>query len=120
MFGITIPLAIIIILAGVPLILTTKVLGVTMLGQYLFKKFKWNNSKRFVYFLFGLIFYAVLNFIPVIAFISMIFFSTSFSLTCIVILFGGVLGIMLSPPHLQNILRHLPIPALNTMPSGHR
>ena len=76
MFGITIPLAFILIFAGIPLIFITKVLGITMLGQYLFKKFKWNNSKRFVYFLFGLIFYAVLSFIPFIAFISMIFFSS--------------------------------------------
>lgn len=76
MLGITIPLAFILVLAGFPLIFITKVLGITMLGQYLFKKFKWNDSKRFVYFLFGLVFYAILSFIPVIAFLSMIFFSS--------------------------------------------
>ncbi len=76
MFGITIPLAIILILAVLPFLFITKVLGVTMLGQYLFKKFKWNNTKKYLYFLFGLIFYAVLSFIPFVAFISMIFFSS--------------------------------------------
>jgi hypothetical protein len=76
MFGITIPLAFLIILSGFPLLILSKILGVTMFGQYLFKKFKWNKSNRLLWFLFGLIFYAILNFIPFIAFISMIFFSS--------------------------------------------
>lgn len=76
MFGLTLPLSVIILFAALPLLFLTKVLGVTLFGQYLFNKFKWNKTNRYVYFLFGLIFYVITSFIPFIAFIAMIFFSS--------------------------------------------
>lgn len=75
-FVITIPLAAILALAGLPILFLTKIFGITMFGQFLFKAFKWNNNRRFLYFLFGLIFYSITYLIPGLGFLSMIFFSS--------------------------------------------
>ncbi|OHD09606.1 MAG: hypothetical protein A2086_14255 [Spirochaetes bacterium GWD1_27_9] len=74
--GITFPLGIILLLSGFPILFVTQVIGVTLFGQFLFDVFKWNFSKRFLHFLFGFIFFAILTFIPFISSISTIFFSS--------------------------------------------
>ncbi|MBN2532577.1 MAG: polymer-forming cytoskeletal protein [Spirochaetales bacterium] len=72
---VTIPLGIIILLAGLPLLFVTLLLGITTFGQYLFRLFKWKNNNRFLYFLFGLVFYFLISLIPVIKILGVIFFS---------------------------------------------
>ena len=72
---VTIPLGFIILLAGLPLLLVTQIIGITAFGQYLFRLFKWKKTNRFLYFLFGFIFYVLISIIPVINILSVIFFS---------------------------------------------
>jgi hypothetical protein len=69
------PLSFIFLLAGLPILFLTQVIGVTMFGQFLFKIFKWEKINRHLYFLFGIIFYSILSFIPGICFLNWIFFS---------------------------------------------
>lgn len=74
--GITFPLAIILFSAGLPVIFFTQLIGITIFGKLMFKVFKWKNTNRLLFFLFGMAFYAVLRFIPFLAFLSIIFFSS--------------------------------------------
>ncbi len=74
---ITIPLAFVLLLAALPLLFFTQVVGVTLFGEMLFKVFKWNEKSRFIYFLFGLIFYVFLSVIPFISQLSVVFFSSA-------------------------------------------
>jgi len=72
---ITIPLGFIIMLAGLPLLLVTLILGITAFGQYLFMLFKWKNSNRFLYFLFGFVFFLLISLIPYVKILGVMFFS---------------------------------------------
>jgi len=74
-FVVTIPLALLLVLAGLPLLVFSQVLGVTLFGQFLFKKFNWNKKNPILYFLFGILFYFVFGLIPIIGSIGFIFFS---------------------------------------------
>ncbi|MBN2441947.1 MAG: polymer-forming cytoskeletal protein, partial [Spirochaetales bacterium] len=63
---ITIPLGFILLLAALPLIFVTQILGITAFGQYLFRLFKWKCTNRFLYFLFGSVFFILASLIPII------------------------------------------------------
>ncbi len=73
---ITIPFAIILILAFFPLFFVTYVIGATMVGQFIAMKFKWNIQKRHYHFLIGALACAILSIIPVIDFITVILLSS--------------------------------------------
>lgn len=64
--GITIPFAIILMLAAIPLFFIAHIIGTTMLGQYLAMKFNWKVEKRHYHFLIGAGIGLVLSIIPII------------------------------------------------------
>jgi len=70
--GITIPLALILLLAMVPLFYVTLVIGSTLVGQAVVKKFNWSVSKRQFHFLIGAVIYSVLSIIPFIDFLAFV------------------------------------------------
>lgn len=72
---ITIPFAFTILLAALPILFVTQILGIAAFGQYLFMLFKWKNTNRFLYLLFGFIFFVIINLIPIIKILGIIFFS---------------------------------------------
>lgn len=74
--GITLPLAGLLFMAGLPVLFITQIIGITLLGQYLFKRFKWKKENRFLFFLFGFIFYFILGLIPFVGMLSLIFFAS--------------------------------------------
>lgn len=74
--GITIPFAIILILAFLPLFFVAYIIGTTMAGQFIAKKFKWNVQKRHYHFLIGALVSAVLSIIPVIDFLTVVLLSS--------------------------------------------
>ncbi|MFC1476393.1 polymer-forming cytoskeletal protein [Fibrobacterota bacterium] len=74
--GITIPFAIILILAFLPLLFVAYIIGTTMAGQFIAKKFKWNVQKRHYLFLIGALASAVLSIIPVIDFLVVVLLSS--------------------------------------------
>ncbi len=65
------------LLAGLPLLFITQVLGVTLFGQMLFRVFKWKSENRFLWFLFGSVFFAVLSSIPGLCIIGAVLFSSA-------------------------------------------
>jgi hypothetical protein len=69
LFVITIPAMFAFLFAIIPLVMVTQIIGVTMIGQFLFGIFKWNKPNRFLYFLFGFAFFLVLGSIPFIGFL---------------------------------------------------
>ncbi len=73
---ITIPLGIILLIVGMPVILLMHIIGVTLFGQYLFGLFKWKSTKRYLYFLFGLIFFIIVSLVPFINVLGFIFFAS--------------------------------------------
>lgn len=78
---ITLPLTGVLLLAMIPLSFITKVMGVTLLGQYASGLFKIKKNSRFIYFLLGLIPYAVIGFIPFLNILMAIFlYSLGFGL----------------------------------------
>ena len=74
-FGITVPIALLLLLLGFPLLVITQILGITLFGQLLFRVFQWKIKSRYLFFLFGLAFGVVLSFIPVLSIIGFISFS---------------------------------------------
>ena len=77
----TLPITVVLLLAIIPIMFITKVLGVTILGQYLSGLFKMKKSNRFLFFLIGVVCYAILSFIPFIGFLAAIlFYSLGFGL----------------------------------------
>jgi len=60
-FGITFPIGLTLLLAGIPLLLLTQIFGATLFGQFLFRNFKWSKKNRFLFFLFGTLFFAILS-----------------------------------------------------------
>ena len=73
---ITIPLAGMLLLALIPILFVTNVLGVAMLGQFIFRLIKWKITKRHLFFLMGSLICIALGFIPYISIILMIFLSS--------------------------------------------
>jgi hypothetical protein len=73
---VTIPLALVLLLAGIPILFITTILGITLFGKFLFGAFKWKSTSRFLFFLFGILIFALLRFIPFVGFIAGIFFSS--------------------------------------------
>ncbi|MBN2545266.1 MAG: polymer-forming cytoskeletal protein [Spirochaetes bacterium] len=74
---VTIPFAFLTIMLGLPLLFLANVLGVVMIGKWLFRLFKFKSENRFLYFLFGLIPFAILSMIPFINILIMIFFAST-------------------------------------------
>lgn len=74
--GLTAFLGIILAAAVLPILFITKLIGVTMLGQYLFGLFKWNKKKRHLFFLIGCTAYVILSIIPFINVLAFIFLSS--------------------------------------------
>ncbi len=77
LFGITVPIALGLLLAGFPLLVFTMVLGITLFGQFLFRLFKWKKNSRHLFFLFGLVFAIIISFIPILSILGFIFFSAA-------------------------------------------
>lgn len=73
---ITLPLAIALLLAFMPLVFVTKILGLTIIGGYLAESFNLNTTSRYLYFLIGGILYSLLSLIPVFGFLLLIFVSS--------------------------------------------
>jgi cytoskeletal protein CcmA (bactofilin family) len=74
-FGITVPIAIVLLFAALPFLAFAQVLGVTLFGQFMFNVFKWEKTNRHLFFLFGMLFAAVISFIPVLSILGFIFFA---------------------------------------------
>jgi cytoskeletal protein CcmA (bactofilin family) len=72
---VTIPFALVLILAAIPLFFFTQIIGLTLLGKYLSFKFKWNIKKRHLQFLIGAVAGVILSIIPVVNFLSTLFIS---------------------------------------------
>ncbi|MBW2252184.1 MAG: polymer-forming cytoskeletal protein [Deltaproteobacteria bacterium] len=73
---ITLPLTGVLLLSIIPIFFITKVLGVTMLGQYLSGLFKIKKENRFLFFLIGMVCLAIFTFIPFINFLFAIFIAS--------------------------------------------
>lgn len=69
-FGVTIPFAGILLLAAIPVLFLAKLLGLTLIGQFLSEKFKWNITKRHYHFLIALGISVVLSWIPFVNFLT--------------------------------------------------
>lgn len=72
---VTIPFALVLMLAAIPTFFFTQIIGLTLLGKYLSYKFKWNIKKRHVQFLIGAVAGVIISFIPVVNFLSTLFIS---------------------------------------------
>jgi cytoskeletal protein CcmA (bactofilin family) len=72
---ITIPFALLLILAFVPLFFVAYIIGTTLAGQYLVMKFKWNVKKRHYHFLIGALAAILMSLIPVINFFAVMLLS---------------------------------------------
>lgn len=70
---VTIPFAIVLILAFVPLFFIANIIGTTLIGKYLVTKFKWKVEKRHYQFLIGVLAGTIVCFVPFINFLAMIF-----------------------------------------------
>ena len=82
---ITIPLAVAMLFAYMPLVFITKMLGITMMGGYLVNRFNMKTTSRFLYFLIGAGVYSIFSFIPYLGFLLLVFVS---SIGCGLILFA--------------------------------
>jgi len=76
LLGITIPLAIILLMSGLPVLFLTQFLGVVLTGQQLFNVFKFKSKNRFLYFLFASILFGILHLIPFFGVLTVLFFSS--------------------------------------------
>jgi len=73
---IPIPLAGILLLSMLPLFFITKIIGATLLGQYLSNQFKWDIQKRHYHFLIGAGLFSILSLLPFLGFLTAIFLSS--------------------------------------------
>lgn len=73
---VTIPLAITLILAFIPLFFIANIIGITLSGKYLVSLLKWKIEKRHYQFLIGALAVFILSLIPFINFLSLIFMSS--------------------------------------------
>jgi hypothetical protein len=72
---ITIPLAVMLLLAGVPLFFVANIIGTTLVGKQIAALFRWNVEKRHFLFLIGVPAGLILSMIPFVNFLAFIFFS---------------------------------------------
>ncbi|MBT4262946.1 MAG: hypothetical protein HN580_20060 [Deltaproteobacteria bacterium] len=70
---ITLPLAVALLLAFMPIVFVTKTLGITIIGGYLAKRFNFRSTSRYLYFLIGVILYSLLSLIPFVGFLLLVF-----------------------------------------------
>ncbi len=70
---ITFPVAISLIFGFIPLVMVTKVIGITIIGSFLVNSLNLNISNRFLFFLAGAVLYSLLSLIPYFGFILMMF-----------------------------------------------
>jgi len=82
---ITIPLAVSLLLAFVPILFVTKIVGLTVIGGFLANALNMATKSRFLFFLIGIILYSLLSLIPFFGFLLMIFVS---SIGCGILLFA--------------------------------
>lgn len=68
--GITIPFAILLLLALFPLFFIAQIIGAIKLGQILSLKCKWDIQKRHYHFLIGAALFAILSLIPFVGFLA--------------------------------------------------
>lgn len=73
---ITIPLSLVLILAGIPVLFVTSVFGITMLGQYITRILKLNINQRHIFYIIGALLCFVLSYIPYASVILFIFISS--------------------------------------------
>ncbi|MBU2513494.1 polymer-forming cytoskeletal protein [bacterium] len=73
---ITIPLGIALLLAFFPIILTTKILGITLIGNLISNQLSLNINSRYLFFLIAAILYSALSFIPYLGFLLMLIVSS--------------------------------------------
>ncbi|NQU63328.1 MAG: hypothetical protein HQ517_03445 [SAR324 cluster bacterium] len=73
---ITLPLAVALLLAFMPLVFITKTLGLTIIGGYLAKRFNLKTTSRYLYFIIAAILYSLLSLIPFFGFLLLIFVSS--------------------------------------------
>ena len=69
---VTIPLGLILLLSGIPLLFFACLIGTTLTGGYIATKFGWNVRKRHWHFLIGVLAGAVLSAIPFLNFLSFV------------------------------------------------
>ncbi len=82
---ITLPLGVALLLAFYPVMLTAKILGITMAGSFIADKLNINTNNRFLFFLIGVALYTALSFIPFFGFLLLLFVS---SIGCGLIVFS--------------------------------
>jgi hypothetical protein len=73
--GITIPVAILLILAFLPLFYIAYIIGATRVGQWFSDRFRWNIQKRHYHFLIGALISSVLTVIPVMDILTVLLFT---------------------------------------------
>lgn len=73
---ITIPLGISLILAFLPILFVTKIIGITIIGGLIVNALNWQSKNRFLYFLIGVIPYSLLSLIPYFGFILLVLVSS--------------------------------------------
>lgn len=66
LMGITIPFALLLLIASIPIFFVVHIIGTTMVGQFLVMKFNWNIQKRHYHFLIGALAAAIISIIPII------------------------------------------------------
>jgi len=73
---ITLPLSMTLVLGLVPLIFIVKVIGITIIGNFLSNWFSLNTNNRFLFFLIGAVIYSGLSFIPFLGCLLLLFVSS--------------------------------------------
>jgi hypothetical protein len=68
------PIFFVLLLAIIPVMFITQILGATLLGQFFFNVFKIQKTNRFLYFLMGFAFFVIISFIPGLNVISGLLF----------------------------------------------
>jgi cytoskeletal protein CcmA (bactofilin family) len=72
----TIPLAVMLVLAFIPLFFLANIIGTTLVGNYVATRFKWNVKKRHFQFFIGVLAGGIISMIPFVNFLSFLFFSS--------------------------------------------
>ncbi|MBU2514965.1 polymer-forming cytoskeletal protein [bacterium] len=72
---ITIPLAVSLLFAFVPVLFVTKIIGITAIGGFITNALDLRTKSRYLFFLIGIILYSLLSLIPVFGFLLMVFVS---------------------------------------------
>lgn len=72
---ITIPLGLALLLAFVPVLFVTKMMGITIMGGLILQLFNPAIKNRYLFFGIGILLYSVLSFIPIVGFLLMVFVS---------------------------------------------